>query len=273
MKNNTIENPKSPLRYPGGKTRAASKIVDKFPTNIKIIYSPFAGGMSIELEAASRGYNVITGDIFAPVCCFWNELLKDPRYLIKESLKYLSLTREEFYSLQNELRSYLKDSGFTIKNKKDTKRVALLFFILNRSSFSGTTLSGGMSPGHPRFTVSCIDRLNNFANFKLKLTVRHSDFRDLLSNANSGDFVYADPPYLIESNLYGDKGSTHSSFNHEDFVATMKDLDKKDVRWLVSYNDCPQVRDWFENYKIKSLEWKYGMGANKKSKEIIIMNY
>jgi len=55
--------------------------------------------------------------------------------------KYYPLSRNMFYQLQKNYHSI-----------NDNIVRAGIFFVLNRCSFSGTTLSGGMSPGHPRFT-------------------------------------------------------------------------------------------------------------------------
>ena len=66
---------RSPLRYPGGKQRAAKRIADLFPSDQPLrIASPFFGGGSVELELASRGHTVVGSDFFAPVAAFWQQL-------------------------------------------------------------------------------------------------------------------------------------------------------------------------------------------------------
>jgi len=44
---------KSPLRYPGGKSRGAAQIKRYFPRKLKELVSPFIGGGSIELQVAN----------------------------------------------------------------------------------------------------------------------------------------------------------------------------------------------------------------------------
>ncbi|MCG8626314.1 MAG: DNA adenine methylase, partial [Proteobacteria bacterium] len=58
---------KSPLRYPGGKSRAVSMILGLLPAGIKTLASPFLGGGSIELAVASHGVKVYGYDIFKPL--------------------------------------------------------------------------------------------------------------------------------------------------------------------------------------------------------------
>ncbi len=137
--------PHSPLRYPGGKNRAVKAIYSCIPAKETKLCSPFLGGGSIELACTTR-MQVYGYDVFSPLVDFWQVLLDDQELLVNRVERYYPLSRTKFYSLQ---KRYTK--------LKDQVERAAAFFVLNRSSFSGTTLSGGMSPGHPRFTESAID--------------------------------------------------------------------------------------------------------------------
>jgi len=245
--------PRSPLRYPGGKSRAAKSIYSFIPSNVKKLCSPFLGGASIELLCSTRMI-VYGSDIFEPLISFWKVLIKHPTCLIERVNQYYPLSKTKFYNLQ---KSYMK-----LENEVER---AAAFFVLNRASFSGTTLSGGMSPGHPRFTKSAIDRLRNFKinNF----TVDCCDFRTAILKHKDA-FLYLDPPYLNNQNLYGIKGSTHKGFDHYKLADLLFSRDQ----WIMSYNDCPAIRNLYENYTILSLNWVYGMSKNKKSNEILILS-
>ena len=80
--------------------------------------------------------------------------------------------------------------------------------------------------------------------------------------------MYLDPPYWLESKLYGQKGDLN--FQEEDHVALFEIL-KKTKKWILSYNDSEIVRETYHDYRIVSLEWAYGMknynGIAKKNKE------
>ncbi len=246
--------PKSLLRYPGGKSRGAKEILKFFPSELDSICSPFIGGGSIELELANRGIKVFGYDIFEPLTSFWQELLRDPKELAERVRKYYPLTNSKFYSLQSEYMG--------IKNKKER---AAVFFVLNRASFSGTTLSGGMSSGHPRFTQSIIERLSRFEIGNLK--VENADYHDSLPK-HPKDFLYLDPPYANNGKLYGERGNIHESFNHEGLAEI---LVKRDG-WILSYNDCEIVRDLYEGFNKINLKWAYGMNNDKKSNELLILS-
>jgi DNA adenine methylase len=246
--------PRSPLRYPGGKSRAVSAIVRLIPANIERMWSPFLGGGSVELACAARGIRVFGSDLFEPLVNFWNYLLTDATQLADAVEDYLPLPKPRFYHLQ---KTYLMMS--------DPLERAAVFFALNRASFSGATLTGGMSPGHPRFTKSSIQRLRDFS--VDRFSVRHCDYREAIANAPD-EFMYLDPPYIIGSKLYGYKGNMHTNFDHKELARILKDKSQ----WILSYNDSEQVRQLYEGYEILTPEWVYGMANDKRSREVLIVN-
>lgn len=245
--------PRSPLRYPGGKTRAVKLIHSLIPANTSKLCSPFLGGGSIELACSTR-MEVFGYDVFSPLVDFWQIIIADPHKLANQIQPYFPLSRHAFYELQK-----------TYMDFPSQLERAAAFYVLNRSSFSGTTLSGGMSPGHPRFTQTAIDRVKNFKvkNFK----VQCADFEDSIKS-NPDAFLYLDPPYLIDQALYGHKGNTHKTFEHD----RLADLLNKREQWIMSYNDCPEIRDYYKDHQIVNVKWTYGMGSSKKSNEVLIIS-
>lgn len=245
---------KSPLRYPGGKSRAVKELLQYFPEGLDTVASPFLGGGSLELALASKGVEVYGYDVFEPLTDFWQILLKEPKHLAEMVRQYYPLTNSKFYSLQKE---FLK-----LKGKREK---AAIFFVLNRASFSGTTLSGGMSPNHPRFTQNIIDYIEGFK--AEKLHVEKLDFHKSIEK-HKNDFLYLDPPYANGEKLYGHKGDTHEDFDHTGLATVLKNRDG----WILSYNDCPKVRDWYEGFEILTPQWTYGMNSDKKSSELLILS-
>lgn len=245
---------KSLLRYPGGKTRAVDIITQYFPKGIKEMCSPFLGGASIELFIAASGVKVLGYDIFKPLVEFWQCAINTPYQLSDVVRRYFPLKKEAFYELQQ--------TQIEFKTKIDRAGV---FYVLNRSSFSGSTLSGGMSPDHPRFTESSIKRLRHFYN--PNLIVDRAHFKESITS-HKDIFTYLDPPYLIANTLYGKKGDTHKDFDH---VGLAKLLRKRN-NWIMSYNDCKEIRELYAGHTIITPEWKYGMSTDKTSKEVLIFS-
>ena len=245
---------RSPLRYPGGKSRAVSAIMRLVPSDTTRIWSPFLGGGSVELACAAQGIRVFGSDLFEPLVNFWNHLLDDPFQLADAVEDYLPLPKHRFYELQK----------FFMEISDPLERAAV-FFVLNRASYSGATLAGGMSPGHPRFTESSIQRLRNFRSDRFE--VRHCDYREAIVDAPD-EFMYLDPPYIIESKLYGYKGDMHTDFDHE----VLAQILRTKSNWILSYNDSEEVRQLYEGYNILTPSWVYGMATDKRSREVLIIN-
>ncbi len=245
---------KSPLRYPGGKSRAVETIRGYIPEDTKELVTPFLGGGSLELACAASGMKVYGADAFEPLVNFWKQAKAHPVRLSERVRCYHPLTKPKFYNLQK---------GF--EDMEDPLDRAAVFFVLNRCSFSGTTLSGGMSPGHPRFNENAIDRLRNFRASNLE--VRHADYKDMIRR-HENKLLYLDPPYANGGRLYGDQGNMHEGFDHE----ALADLLKQRDGWVLSYNDSDLVRDLYTDYNILAPSWNYGMSGDKKSKEILVIN-
>ena len=88
-KNNGINNV-SPLRYPGGKTRACAIIHDVVLHNFDItdfdtVVSPFFGGGSFEFYLQNRyGFKLVVNDKFRPLYNFWNQVKVNKNILCEE---------------------------------------------------------------------------------------------------------------------------------------------------------------------------------------------
>jgi len=249
---------RSPLRYPGGKSRAVKILYQYIPKNTKELCSPFFGGGSFEIYCAHKGIMVYGYDNFQSLIDFWQCLLRVPNKLADEIEKFQPLKKEDFYKLQK----------IHIESKNKLER-ATLFYVINRTSFSGSTLSGGMASGgpydNPRFTKSSIDRIREF---RIKnLTVNRSDFnKSILKHKDI--LLYLDPPYLIENKLYGRKGDLHRDFDHNGLASLLH----KRGKWILSYNESEEIRNLYKGYRIETPMWTYGMSSNKKSREILILS-
>jgi len=242
---------KSPLRYPGGKSRAVKFILPFLPKAPGVLVSPFFGGGSVELAAASLGWKVFGYDKYQPLIDFWQTVLTDPNGLADAVSNYYPLSTERFYQLQ-------RQEPFPTQLAE-----AARYFVLNRASFSGTTMSGGMSLGHRRFTPSAIERVRNFKADNVR--VEQADFAKSIA-LNRNAFFYLDPPYYSATKLYGRRGDLHEGFFHDGLCQLLKSRD----RWVLSYDDCREVREMYSGYRIFALDWKYGMSIDKKSREILI---
>ena len=250
---NLTQTDRSVLRYPGGKSRAV-KAIRKHIGDVSDLCAPFLGGASVELSCASDGIQVYGADAFQPLINFWKQAKDDPVEIARRVKAHHPVSREKFYSLQK---------GYHAVT--DSLERAAIFYVLNRCSFSGTTLSGGMSPNHPRFTPSSIERLRRFRADNLHVTC--ADFEETVE-AHSDKLLYLDPPYANGEQLYGNRGDMHDGFDHERLASLLKKRDG----WILSYNDHPLIEKLYSGYHFDRPTWQYGMSNDKRSSEVLIIN-
>lgn len=262
---------KSPLRYPGGKSRAV-KLISQIIPEFDEFREPFLGGGSIFIYAKQRYPNkkFWVNDIYLELFKFWEIAQNDVNLLIEKIYEW----RNRF-PVGKELHRFLNEN---LDNFNDLER-ATAFFIYNRITFSGTSLSGGYSE-HAftgRFTESSIQRLKPFATVINGSTITNLDYEDLVKSKGKNVFIFLDPPYYSakKSALYGKNGNLHKSFDHERFADTMKNCKHK---WLITYDDSEYIRELFSFANIISWDLTYGMrnvsaGSNQNGKELFISNY
>lgn len=251
---------KSPLRYPGGKTRAI-KILDPYiPKGTQSVCSPFFGGGSFELHLTKRGIKVSGSDYFRQLCIFWEQLSTSPSHLADLLDEHCGKTsKQSFYQAQDRL----------VNLEGSDCEIARDFYIVNRSSFSGATLSGGFSKmaAAQRFNQNSVSRVRDFHNDLI--SVEYADALAVIPQAEQ-DMFFLDPPYLLESSsLYGIRGDKHRDFDHE---ALYDAVVKSGKPFVLTYNNHPDIKHLWKDFEYVETSWSYGMNSSKKSCELIIHN-
>ncbi|MBE9004117.1 DNA adenine methylase [Fortiea sp. LEGE XX443] len=265
---------KSPLRYPGGKSKALKQIAEYLPDNFSEFREPFVGGGSVFIYLKQKYPNlkIWINDLNRELFLFWKIAQSDIFQLIKEIYQ----TKDKYTDgklLFTEL------SSVDVNSLSDLER-AVRFFVLNRITFSGTIESGGFSQEafYKRFTYSSIERLETLGGILTSdIKITNLDYSHLLNNEEENVFLFLDPPYFsaTKSKLYGKRGNLHTAFDHQRFAEI---LSKCSHDWLITYDDCLQIRENFKWANIFEWELQYGMNNYKqngaaKGKELFITNY
>lgn len=264
---------KSPLRYPGGKSRAISQIIDYLPATFSEYREPFLGGGSlfVYLKQKRGDLHFWINDLNHDLFLFWNYAqshLPDLVSGVHQIKNHYENGRELFTKLTHD----------STEDLSELER-AIRFFVLNRITFSGTVESGGYSEEafHKRFTESSIQRLSTLESLLDDVVITNLDYSQLLESPGDDVFLFLDPPYLSvkKSKLYGKKGDLHTSFDHDRFAHLLKNCNHQ---WLVTYDDCPEIREKFQFAYLYEWQLQYGMNNYKqlsaaKGKELFITNY
>ena len=269
---------KTPLRYPGGKSRACVKMDPYFPDlrDYDEFREPFLGGGSVAIHITKKYPNldIWVNDLYEPLVNFWQQL-----QMFGEEMKNILAELKTEHNTP-ELARDLFTAAKTHINNEDYSNLgrAVDFYIVNKCSFSGLTESSSFSPqaSNSNFSLRGIEKLPEYSKLIEKWRITNYSY-DYLMDGNKGAFMYLDPPYDIKDNLYGRKGSMHKGFDHDKFAA---DCDANDMDQLVSYNSDQLVMDRFKNWNAAEFDLTYTMRSvgeymreQKERKELLLFNY
>jgi len=274
-----VKHSRTPLRYAGGKSRAYGFISTYIPfwPKPKRIISPFIGGGSLEVRWANElDIEVIGYDVFDMLVNFWEVLLSQPTKLSEELSKitpddktYKEI-KEVLMSLdktQDMLKDWKTDSYKRYaKISLDKIERASLYYFNHNTSYGPGYLGWGSSVylQADKWKQMC----KNINNFKCgNLSVKQADYRDVIPNYKK-DLLYLDPPYYLEQDkdnkmfkgIYPMRNIPvhHDGFDHE---ALRDMLHNHEGSFVLSYNNCETIREYYKDFHQVFPKWTYSMGT------------
>lgn len=255
----------SPFRYPGGKFYALKFIIPFLNAYPHDEYrEPFVGGGSVfygKPKAEHNWLNDLEGDVIETYAAFQN--YERSEHLINR-VKIEIASRERHAEIKS----------FVPKDKDD---IAFRTYYLNRTSYSGIIHKPAW--GYAIGASSPPENWHRFirgANRKLSdVELTSLDFSQVLQAPARGKriLMYLDPPYFLADQ----KRAYTKSFKLEDHLRLEKMLRNLNCAFLLSYDDCQQIRDLYSWAHIYEQSWFYNTanssGPRKIGKELFITNY
>ena len=274
----SLKSYKTPLRYPGGKSRALSKLFQFIPDlkDYTEFREPFLGGGSVAIEIGKRypHIDIWVNDLYEPLYNFWKVLQSDGQKL-RDILIQLKQRHSDPGSAKQ---LFLDAKDYLAKPVGNSIDRAVSFYVVNKCSFSGLTESSAFSKqaSESNFSVNGIEKLPEYSLMIKKWKITNLSYEHMLSDEEE-TYIYLDPPYEIKSNLYGRKGDMHKGFNHDEFATV---CDKSTSPILISYNSSQLIRDRFDGWTVAEFAHTYTMRStgcyNKEQasrKELVLINY
>ena len=274
----TLKSLKTPLRYPGGKSRALANLFRFLPdlSQAKEYREPFLGGGSVAIEVTKRypDLSIWVNDLYKPLYLFWLALRDDGEYLYDQLIQL----KQKHPDQDSARQLFLDAKGKVNEEDLSYKDRAVAFYIVNKCSFSGLTESSSFSPqaSDSNFSIRGIENLKSYSTLIKNWKITNNRYNDLLTDDES-IVTYLDPPYEIKSNLYGKKGNMHKHFDHDGF-ATL--CDRFDGYQLISYNSSQLIRDRFKEWTVAEFAHTYTMRSvgsynidQASRKELVLFNY
>ena len=200
----SLKSLKTPLRYPGGKSKAIKTLSQWYPKVITEYREPFIGGGSIAIDVtkANPDIPVWINDLYVPLYNFWVQL-RDRGQDLSESVREQkekmleSGTQEEKDKFAKELfNQYASEI-----DSYDNFQKAVAFFIMNKCSYSGLTENSTFSrtAANANFSLVGADKLAQFSEVIKNWKITNIDYSEVMNaDGPENTFVFLDPPYDTE---------------------------------------------------------------------------
>ena len=271
---------KTPLRYPGGKSRACIKMDPYIPDlrDYKEYREPFLGGGSVAIHITKKypHLKVWVNDLYEPLYNFW-KVLQD-KTLGYKMYKRLQELKSRYPDQESARGLFLESKDLVNESDQSNLSRACSFYIINKCSFSGLTESSSFSKqaSDSNFSMRGIHKLPGYTKLIENWKITNGRYQQLLTDDKT-TFTYLDPPYEIGSNLYGKKGNMHKGFDHDGFATI---CDRFIGPQLISYNSSQLIKDRFKEYQAGEFDLTYTMRSvgeymreQKDRKELLLYNY
>ena len=250
------------MSWIGGKKALREEIVARFPLNYSRYIEVFGGGGWI-LFHKDPGRDFEVYNDFNPNLANLYRCVRDHPEELQEELRYVLNSRLDF--------DYMKKMMHSGTILADIKRAAYFYQLIRYSYASGLDSYGGqphsMWNNFPLIHQAC-QRLQ-------RVVIENKDFEKLIRQYDRPEsFFYCDPPYYETEDYYQDVGFTRK--DHERLANTLCSMQGK---FLLSYNDCPEIRELYSRpgiiiettTRLSNIAQRYEAG--KQYAELLISNY
>lgn len=250
------------MSWIGGKKALRDEILIRFPLEYARYIEVFGGGGWILFHKPPKNDFEVYNDFNPNLANLFRCVRDHPEELIAR-LEFTLNSREDFKHIRNELKTRI--------DLPDIQRAAYFYQLIRQSYASGLD-SFGAQP-HSMWANFPLIRA---ANGRLqKVVVENKDFEQLIRQYDRPDaFFYCDPPYYATEDYYEDVGFTPA--DHQRLADALLKIQGK---FLLSYNDCPEIRVLYdrprivteETSRLSNIAQRYEGG--KQYAELLIANY
>lgn len=250
------------MSWIGGKKALRDEIISRFPTDYKRYIEVFGGGGWVLFHKNPGNDFEVYNDRNPNLANLYRCVRDHPDELISE-LTYALNSRTDF--------DYIRKIMKTPTVIPDVKRSAYFYQLIRYSYASG--LDSYASQPHSMWNNFPL--INNACARLQKVVIENKDFEKLIDQYDRPESLfYCDPPYFETEDYYEDVG-----FTKADHIRLADRLSSIEGKYLLSYNDCPEIRELYESRgariesisRLSNIAQRYEAG--KQYDELIISNY
>lgn len=250
------------MSWVGGKKALRDEIIARFPLVYQRYIEVFGGGGWVLFhKLPGRDFEVYND--FNPNLANLYRCVRDHPTELCNELKYTLDSRLDF--------DFVRKMLHTKTEIPDIKRAAYFYQIIRQSYASGLDSFAGQ----PHSMWNNFPLIHQASARLQKVVVENKDFEKLIKQYDRPEsFFYCDPPYYSTEDYYEDVGFTSS--DHERLARALISMQG---RFLLSYNDCPEIRELYSRpgitiettSRLSNMQQRYEGG--KMYDELIISNY
>lgn len=290
---NGVMNIKTPVSWMGNKTSILHILYALFPLNYERYIEPFGGSGAVLLGKKKPDKFEVYNDYNHNLVNLFQCMRDRPVALIEE-IGFLNLnSRDDF----NRNKEFFKDEKFKDRFiEQEIEKIQLLFdkptadelielmtrrkldYDLRRAAMFLKLLrysysSGGKSFACQPMNIRSLFRLIQDVSIRLEnAVIENQDFEVLIKHYDRDNaFFYCDPPYYSSEYVY------QCGFTWDDHLRLKNTLANSKGKWLVSYNDCEEIRNLYDGYSFFDFtrlhNMKQRINAGEQFPELLISNY
>lgn len=265
-----IEDCKPLLKWAGGKTQLLGELLPKIPKKYNRYIEPFFGGGALFFSL--RPSNGIIADSNPELINLYRAVVDDVEGIISLLSKCRN-TAESFYAIRDEL-------DLTILTPT---QLAARTIYLNRTCFNGlyrVNQSGKFNTpfGHYKSPKILDERSLIAASHLLKdTTIICGDYKTILQEqAQAGDLVFLDPPYLPTSAYSDFKRYTKEQFyeeDHSELAQEVERLHQLGCHVILTNSNHPLVHEQYKKFPIEIIKTKRYIscqGSSRTGEDVIV---
>jgi DNA adenine methylase len=265
----------SPLRYPGGKRKLANFfkiLVEQNGLSDGHYVEIYAGGAGVALDLLFDRFvsHIHVNDLDRAIYAFWHSVLYETEALC-EQIQTTDVTMEEWYRQRESQERADEISLFEL---------GFSTFFLNRTNRSGILL-GGVIGGKDqdskykmtaRFNKSnLIQRIRRIGRHRTRISIYQEDAATFIQNTlpslSDQALVYLDPPYYTKGEvLY------KNFYEHEDHEQIAHLITQTDQRWVVTYDNTPEIRAMYADYPSLTYGLNYSAAERYEGSEVMFLH-
>lgn len=250
------------MAWVGGKKALRDEILARFPRNYKRYIEVFGGAGWVLFHKPPGNDFEVFNDFNGNLVNLYRCVREQPEAL-RDELRYMLNSRLDF--------EYMKGMLHSQAVLPDVRRAAYYYALIRYSYAAGTSTFGSQ----PHAMWNNFPLIESAAGRLQKVVIENKDCVKLIRQYDRPEsFFYCDPPYYNADQYY--EAVSTDGFDHAGLADALLGIKGK---FLLSYNDCPEIRALYDRpgivvegiSRLSNIAQRYENG--KQYPELLISNY